>query len=129
MNEGHFARHIRRMRQLYGQRRTALVENLSEKLGDSIEIVGAEAGLYLTILLSSGIRDQDVAERAARERLWVQPLSPTYLGDAVRHGLVLGFASTSVDEVPEAVGHLKSVMNEGQRALSVQRKTTIGPVR
>ena len=129
MNEGHFARHIRRMRQLYGQRRAALVEHLSTELGNSVEIAGAEAGMYLTILLSRGIRDQDVAERAARERLWVQPLSPAYLGDAVRHGLVLGFASTSVGEVPKAVGHLKSVLHGGQRARSLQRKTTIGPAR
>ena len=129
MNEGHFARHIRRMRQLYGQRRAALVANLSEELGDSIEIAGAEAGMYLTIFLSRGIRDQVVAERAARERLWVQPLSPAYLGDAVRHGLVLGFASTSVGEVPKAVSHLKSVMHEVQGAQSVQTTTTIGPAR
>jgi DNA-binding transcriptional MocR family regulator len=67
--------------------------------------------MYLTILLSRGIRDKDVAERAAQERLWVQPLSPAYLGDTVRQGLVLGFASTSVGEVPKAVGHLKSVMH------------------
>ena len=116
MNEGHYARHIRRMRQLYTQRRAALVASLSEHLSGSIEIVGAEAGMYLTILLPSGLRDQDVAERAAREKLWVQPLSPAYLGENRRSGLVLGFASTSTEEMPKAVRHLKAVMEAEKRA-------------
>jgi hypothetical protein len=51
------------------------------------------------------------------------------LGDAVRHGLVLGFASTSVGEVSKAVRHLKSLMHEVQGAQSVQTTTTIRPAR
>jgi GntR family transcriptional regulator/MocR family aminotransferase len=116
MNEGHFARHIRRMRQLYSQRRAALVGSLSEHLLGSAEIVGAEAGMCLTILLPDGLRDQDVAERAAGERLWVQPLSPAYLGESRRNGLVLGFASTRIEEMPRAVRHLQSVMDAEKRA-------------
>ena len=129
MNEGHFARHIRRMRQLYAQRRAALVASLSEQLLGSMEIVGAEAGMYLTILLPNGLRDQDVAERAARERLWVQPLSPAYLGENRRNGLVLGFASTSTAEMSKAVRHLKSVMDDEKRAQSTRSKTLLTPPR
>ena len=127
MNEGHFARHIRRMRQLYTQRRAALVGSLSEHLVGTMEIVGAEAGMYLTILLPGGLPDQGVAERAARERLWVQPLSPAYLGENRRNGLVLGFASTSTEEMPKAVGHLKSVMDAEQRARMARSKTPLSP--
>jgi GntR family transcriptional regulator/MocR family aminotransferase len=125
MNEGHYARHIRRMRQLYTQRRAALVASLSEHLSGSIEIVGAEAGMYLTILWPSGLRDQDVAERAAREKLWVQPLSPAYLGENRRNGLVLGFASTSTEAMPKAVRHLKAVMEAEKRARVARGKVPL----
>jgi GntR family transcriptional regulator/MocR family aminotransferase len=125
MNEGHYARHIRRMRQLYTQRRAALVASLSEHLSGSIKIVGAEAGMYLTILLPNGSRDQDVAERAAREKLWVQPLSPAYLGENRKNGLVLGFASTSTEEMSKAVRHLKSVLDADKRAPISRSKTPL----
>ncbi len=44
IREGHFARHIRRMRMLYIQRRTALVETIRQRLSDKLTVIGAEAG-------------------------------------------------------------------------------------
>jgi GntR family transcriptional regulator / MocR family aminotransferase len=111
MREGHYARHIRRMRQLYAQRRAALVAGLRKEFGPPFEIVGAEAGMYLTVLLPKGFRDQDVAMRAARERLWVVPLSPAYIGPHPRQGLLLGFGNTTVEQMPRALRQLKSVIN------------------
>jgi GntR family transcriptional regulator/MocR family aminotransferase len=117
MREGHYARHIRRMRQLYAERRAALVSSLRREFGDSLEIAGAEAGMCLAILLPKGVRDQELALRAAREGLWLLPLSPAYIGDSHRHGFVLGFGSTSVAQIPQAVRHLKAIMQAsvGQR--------------
>ncbi|HKV24303.1 MAG TPA: PLP-dependent aminotransferase family protein [Candidatus Acidoferrum sp.] len=110
MKEGHFARHIRRMRQLYSQRRAVLVESLSNEFGGSLEIVGSEAGMYLTLFLPKGYSDHELAVRAARDRFWLFPLSPAYLGKKKRQGLVLGFGSTSVEEIPRAVRRLKNLM-------------------
>jgi DNA-binding transcriptional MocR family regulator len=45
--EGHFARHLRRTSLLYRERRTALVEEIREKLDPRLKIVGAEAGIHL----------------------------------------------------------------------------------
>jgi GntR family transcriptional regulator / MocR family aminotransferase len=110
MNEGHYARHIRRMRLLYSQRRTALVVGLAKEFGSALDILGAEAGMHLVVTLPKGLHDQGVAERAAREKLWVWPLSPAYIGETKRQGLVLGFGSTATEDMPKAVGHLKSVL-------------------
>src|SRR5260370_22697575 len=86
MNEGHFARHIRRMRLLYAERRTALVDGLRKEFGSSLEILGTEAGMHLVLTLPEGIRDQEVAARAARQKLWLWPLSPTHIGKVSRQG-------------------------------------------
>src|SRR5262249_32484495 len=43
--EGHFARHIRKMRILYGERRSILVEALRKYIGSGLEVIGAEAGM------------------------------------------------------------------------------------
>jgi GntR family transcriptional regulator/MocR family aminotransferase len=108
--EGHFARHIRRMRLLYRDRRKALVESIGKELGSLVRIVGSDAGLYLTIMLEDGNRDHEVAERAAGQNLWTWPLSPSYLGDAARQGFILGFGGTAAAEIPRAVRKLRNLL-------------------
>ena len=109
MRMGHFGRHIRRMRQLYGERRTRLVESLREEFGSTIEVHGAEAGMHLAITLPKGMNDREIAARAAQERLWLWPLSPSYISEKPRQGFVLGFGSTPAELIPRAVAKLKTV--------------------
>jgi GntR family transcriptional regulator / MocR family aminotransferase len=114
MTEGHFARHIRRMRLLYAERRTALVESLRKEFGSAVEILGAEAGMHLAIILPKGFRDQEIAARAAQQKLWLWPLSPAYLGDNTRQGFILGFGNTDAEEMPRAVSQLKRIVQAGK---------------
>ncbi len=103
IGEGHFARHIRRMRVLYRERRSALVDCIRKELGSMVEVLGGEAGMHLTVTLPSGIRDLEIARRAASQNLWLWPLSPSYLGETARPGFILGFGSTAVPEIAPAV--------------------------
>jgi GntR family transcriptional regulator/MocR family aminotransferase len=110
IEEGHFARHIRRMRVLYGKLRSLLVDRLSQDLGSMVEVVGDEAGMHLAVMLQNGHRDMEVAERAARQNLSIWPLSPSYLGEASRHGFILGFGSTTMTAIPGAVRKLRNLL-------------------
>lgn len=108
--EGHFARHIRRMRQLYNERRLALVDSLQKHFGRSAEIFGAEAGMHLAVTLPMKVRDTEVSERAAREKLYVAPLSPAYSERPGRRGFILGFGGTPAADADEAVAHLSRLL-------------------
>ena len=110
IGEGHFARHIRRMRVLYRERRSALVDSIREELGTMVEVLGGEAGMHLTVTLPNNFRDVEISERAARENLWIWPLSSNYLGEATRSGFILGFGSTDVAEIPRAVRKLSGLL-------------------
>jgi GntR family transcriptional regulator/MocR family aminotransferase len=110
IGEGHFARHIRRMRVLYRERRSVLVENIRKEFGTMVEVLGTEAGMHLTVTLPSGTRDVELAGRAARQNLWIWPLSPSYLGKKTRAGFILGFGSTPVEEIPRAVRKLRHLV-------------------
>jgi GntR family transcriptional regulator / MocR family aminotransferase len=112
IREGHFARHIRRMRVLYRDRRSALVESIGKELGSMVEVGGAEAGMHLTVTLPSGSRDVEIAERVARQNLWIWPLSRFYAGERKRPGLILGFGSAAVEEIPRAVRKLRNLLAE-----------------
>jgi GntR family transcriptional regulator/MocR family aminotransferase len=110
ISEGHFARHIRRMRLLYAERRAALVDSIRKEFGSTLEVHGSEAGMHLTVTLPKGFRDQELAARAAREKLWLSPLSSAYAGTATRQGFILGFGSTSAAEMPKAVARLRDAL-------------------
>ena len=110
MREGHFARHIRRMRILYGERRTALVETIVGEFGSALEVLGAQAGMHLVATLPGAFRDREIAASGARKRLWLWPLSPSYISKTPRQGLILGFGNTRPEEMPHAVRQLKSVL-------------------
>jgi GntR family transcriptional regulator/MocR family aminotransferase len=110
MNMGHFGRHIRKMRQVYSERRTALIESLRDQCGDLLEIQGSEAGMNLVVTLPDGFSDQEIAARGAQEKLWLLPLSANYLGQQVRQGLNLGFGSTTAAQMPGAVRKLRSLI-------------------
>ncbi|HTG34918.1 MAG TPA: PLP-dependent aminotransferase family protein [Thermoanaerobaculia bacterium] len=112
LGEGHFGRHIRRMRLLYGERRAVLVEALRQEIGDALRVVGDAAGLHLTALFPEGVDDRAIAEQAARQGLWAMPLSACYLeATAARLGLVLGYGGTSRTEIHDGVRRLRGLLS------------------
>jgi GntR family transcriptional regulator/MocR family aminotransferase len=110
IGEGHFARHIRRMRVLYSKRRNALAAAIRDSFNSALQLLGAEAGMHLVMTLPQGVRDQSVCQRAALHELWLWPLSTCYLGTGARQGLVLGFGSTTPRQMKNAVARLRDVV-------------------
>src|SRR5580704_3276888 len=110
IDDVHFGRHIRRMRVLYHERRTALADSIRKELGSMVEVIGDEAGMHLAVTLQNGRRDLEIVERAARQNLWLWPLSPAYAGKAKRSGFILGFGSTAAAEIPRAVRKLRNLL-------------------
>ena len=108
MADGHFGRHIRKMRQLYGARRATLIDCLQAEFGEQIELHGTAAGMHVTVTLREGLDDHEIATRAAHERLWLLPLSPCYARKKQRCGFVLGFGSTAAEHIPAAVKRMRS---------------------
>jgi len=110
IREGHLARHIRRTRLLYSERRNMLVKAVRNEFGSSMEVLGADAGVHIVTTLPKGLFDRPVAAAAARQELWLWPLSSCYLGNTARQGFILGFGSTTPKQIPSAVQRLRDVI-------------------
>ena len=110
IRQGHFSRHLRRMRLLYSERRNVLADSIREEFGSSLEVFGGEAGMHMVVMLPDGLDDKEIAVRAAQKNLWLWPLSPSYIAKDRRQGFILGFGNATSAEIPEAVRRLKSVM-------------------
>jgi len=103
IREGHFARHIRRMRPIYAERRRVLLE----ALGSDAEIIGAEAGMHVTMLIDGD--DRKIAAKSTDVIL--SPLSNSYIGPP-RRGFVLGFGNAKASQIPAAVRQIKKLLEE-----------------
>lgn len=109
--EGHFARHIRRMRALYSRRQAILLDVAGRYLEGRLHIASSDAGMYLLGLLDPQLSDIDVTRAAADAGVAVQPLSPFYLGRAERQGLILGYAAVGEKEMRDAAKRLAGAID------------------
>ncbi|UVM24421.1 PLP-dependent aminotransferase family protein [Pseudomonas wadenswilerensis] len=98
IEEGHFARHLRKMRGLYADRRRYLVDALQAELGEHLQLDNKAAGMHLVAHLSGGGDDCTIAMRARDLGLAIEPLSGWYRGPGQRHALLLGFTNVASRE-------------------------------
>jgi GntR family transcriptional regulator/MocR family aminotransferase len=99
ITEGHLGRHIRRMREVYADRLSTLLESAREQLTGLLEISDIEAGLQTVGWLRDGIDEQVAAKAAAARNVEVIPLSRFARGRKMREGLHLGFAAVDTPEI------------------------------
>jgi GntR family transcriptional regulator/MocR family aminotransferase len=114
ISEGHFARHIRRMREVYAERLNVLLKAAREQLEGSVEISNVEAGLQTIGWLRGKISAEEVARAAAEKNVEVVPLSRYAFGRARGNGIVLGFAAVESKELRRGVEDLARVLREKQ---------------
>lgn len=104
--EGHFARHIRRMRRLYRERREALVAALADQVGPDWEIGLQESGMHLLARLPPGTDDVALAGKVAAAGLGPVALSPWAIKARYGPGLLLGFANIPAAHAGRAAAQL-----------------------
>jgi GntR family transcriptional regulator/MocR family aminotransferase len=112
ITEGHFGRHLRRMKEVYAERLSVLVESARQKLAGLLEISNIEAGLQTVGWLSNGMIGEGTAEAAAKRGVEVIPLSWYSRGRLAREGLHLGFAAVDTREIRRGVQELAIALED-----------------
>jgi GntR family transcriptional regulator / MocR family aminotransferase len=108
--EGHFGRHLRRMRQMYAERLSVLLDCAKQYLAGLLQISGVEAGLQTVGWLCGGLEAESCAIAAAKRKVEVIPLSWYSQGKAMREGLQLGFAAIDGNEIRRGVRELAAAL-------------------
>jgi GntR family transcriptional regulator/MocR family aminotransferase len=106
MAEGDFTRHLRKMRELYAERRETLLSALLSELGGGIEIVGQNSGFDVLARFNDELDDRAVRAQAALRGVELIPLSSYAIRPLRRGGLELGFAAVSPARIRRAVPEL-----------------------
>jgi GntR family transcriptional regulator/MocR family aminotransferase len=106
MEEGHFAAHIRRMREMYRGQRDALVAALRRRLGDHLTVDPPDQGMHLVAYMRRGLSDVAV-ERAGREHgVIVGAMSRLYVEAPAQSALMLGFSGYPRQIIAPAIARL-----------------------
>jgi GntR family transcriptional regulator/MocR family aminotransferase len=130
MREGHFARHVRRMRKLYIGRQSALLDAVHRHLGDALDIRATEAGLQLVAWLPRHLDDAKVAQAGAAAGLELAPLSRFSIARPLPPGLLLGFGAFTPEQIDQGVQRLGRVLcDAGLSAASARGARSPAPSR
>jgi GntR family transcriptional regulator/MocR family aminotransferase len=89
--DGHFARHLRRMRNLYAERLATLMEGARQHLGGLLEISNVRAGLYTIGYLKNGITSRQAEKLATAQGVEVLAVDRFTLRRPDPNALLLGF--------------------------------------
>jgi GntR family transcriptional regulator / MocR family aminotransferase len=113
ITEGHFGRHLRRMREVYAERLSILLEEAGLRLAGWLEISNVEAGLQTAGRLCGGFNAEATAAAAARRNVDVTPVDRYSQGRVRPQELQLGFAAWDAKEIRRGVREL-AIALEGE---------------
>jgi GntR family transcriptional regulator/MocR family aminotransferase len=110
IDQGAFARHLRKVRRVYTERHETVVKILSHDFADQLEVIPAVAGLHVTAVSRSASVDQisDVALRAAELGVQVQRLARFAFDGPPRAGLLFGYGAIATSRIRQALALLRS---------------------
>ncbi len=115
IGEGHFARHLRRMRAAYHERLEALAAAAERFCGGGLRVRTTQTGLHVVADLD-GADAWKVSQEAAERGVEVTPLAAYFAGrGAAAEGLVLGFAAVRPDAMSRGMERLAAAIEAASR--------------
>jgi GntR family transcriptional regulator/MocR family aminotransferase len=106
VREGHSARHIRRMRRIYRDRRDRLLHTLDRKLRGALTVVPSFYGMHVAAVSRDGIDCERVSEALADKGIMIHSLSRYFLAQPTRAGFIIGYAAAETEVLETAIGAL-----------------------
>jgi GntR family transcriptional regulator/MocR family aminotransferase len=110
ITEGHFGRHLRRMREVYAERLNVLLRAARERLAEVLDIPVVEAGLQTSAWFRKKIEGSGAVAAAEKRGLDVLALSRFSSRPLTRDGLLLGFAAIDAAEIRRGVKELAAAL-------------------
>jgi GntR family transcriptional regulator/MocR family aminotransferase len=110
ITDGHLARHIRRMRPVYAQRRRAFEQAAQRHWDGWMQIQPGNAGLHLSTRILDPALEDLITGHARQQLPGAQPLSVYSIGSNRLPGLCIGYGSAEVDQIAQAVRALAAAL-------------------
>ncbi|KMN46216.1 MocR-like pyridoxine biosynthesis transcription factor PdxR [Bacillus paramycoides] len=104
LNEGHWEKHIHKMRVVYRKKRDRIVFEIEKYFSNRVEVIGEDSGLHILLKVHNGMREEELIKEAAKYSIKLYPVSMYYKdGTAPENIVLLGFAILSEEEIAKAI--------------------------
>jgi GntR family transcriptional regulator/MocR family aminotransferase len=124
--DGHLARHVRRMREIYRARRECVLSLLNEDLHEWLEPLPSFCGMHVAAVTRTP-RDLDAVTRALLARqVKLHALSRYYLGRPTRSGFIIGYGAADLDEISLGLSALHEVLTDAAERFSSVPQSAAG---
>jgi GntR family transcriptional regulator/MocR family aminotransferase len=110
LEQGYFGRHIRRMRQLYAERRAALVAALQDEVRPTLGIELQPGGMHLVARLPRGTDDIGLVAELLKQGIGPSALSAWGVEGPYAPGLLISFTNVDVKKAPQAARSLAAAL-------------------
>jgi GntR family transcriptional regulator / MocR family aminotransferase len=121
IDEGHLARHIRKMRGIYGERHDLISEFIATgPLSRHLTLIPSAAGLHVSAIARRASAEEVLAvtRRALTAGVAVQPLSGFPITLTPRAGLAIGYGAIEASDIREGLSRLGRAFDGGSAPAS-----------
>jgi GntR family transcriptional regulator/MocR family aminotransferase len=108
--EGHLALHVRKMRDIYKQRRQLLLNYLQQELGVWLDPIPSFYGMHVAAVARPSLDLDVVAEALLQNNVKIHSFSRYYLGAQTRAGLIFGYGSVDLPEMNRGLSALRNAL-------------------
>jgi GntR family transcriptional regulator/MocR family aminotransferase len=108
--EGHLTRHVRKMRDIYRQRRELLLESMQEKLSQWLVPIPSLYGMHIAALAHSAVDLEAVADDLLQQHVKMHTLSRYFLGPQTQVGLVFGYGTVDLPNIRRGMSALRKAL-------------------
>jgi GntR family transcriptional regulator/MocR family aminotransferase len=108
IDDGSFARHIRKMGNVYSQRHGIVTATIKRDLGAHLELIPSSSGLHVATLVRAASVEEvvSIVRRAARRGVVVRHLAQFAVGAKKRAGIIIGYGAIPTSKIAEGLRRL-----------------------
>jgi GntR family transcriptional regulator/MocR family aminotransferase len=110
--EGHLTRHVRKMRDIYKERRQLLLDSLQDKLSDWLLPIPSYHGMHVVAVAHVPRDLEAVSDALSRQQIKIHTLSRYFLGPQTQFGMVFGYGTVDRAEIRRGISMLRKAMSD-----------------
>ncbi|EKN69794.1 GntR family transcriptional regulator [Neobacillus bataviensis LMG 21833] len=109
MINGHWERHLNKMRTVYRKKQATLIRSIEKYLGEQVTVIGDEAGLHILLCIDNQLSEKELIERAKAYKVKVYPTSVYYNNNQPEQvpNILLGFGGLTEEQIEQGIRLLK----------------------
>lgn len=124
--DGHLARHVRRMREIYRARRAHVLTHLGRELHEWLEPLPSSCGMHLAAVSRVPLDLEALSEALLKRNIRVHALGRYYLGRPGRQGLVIGYGAAGLAEISQGLTTLRALLQAQSVAAARRSRAGVG---